>query len=65
MVSNDWYLLKENKYQKYSFSHRLYSAIELKQIVESVGFRNVKFYGTFKGDEYDNNAKRLILIAKK
>ena len=65
IVSNDWYLLKDNKYKKYSFTHRLYSAVELKQIVESVGFKNIRFYGNLKGAEYNNRAQRLVLIADK
>ena len=65
MVSNDWYILKDNTYKKYSFTHRLYSAVELKQIIESVGFKSIRFYGNLKGAEYDNRAQRLVLAANK
>ncbi len=65
MVSSDWYLLKENKYKKYSFTHRLYSAVELKQLAKNVGFKSIRFYGSLKGAEYDNNAQRLLLVAEK
>lgn len=65
MVKNDWYVLKDNKYRKYTFNHRLYTAVELKQIVESVGFKNIRFYGTLKGAKYDNNAQRLIMVGEK
>lgn len=65
MISNDWYILKDNKYKKYSFTHRLYSAVELKLIIESVGFKDVRFFGTIKGAAYDNKAQRLVLIANK
>jgi SAM-dependent methyltransferase len=47
------------------FAHRLYSAQELKALLASVGFTNVKAYGTLAGAPYDHNAQRLVVVAEK
>lgn len=64
-VENKWILLKDRHRQEIRFGHRLYSAAELDSLLKDCGFRNVKFYGDLAGSEYDNNAKRLIAVAKK
>jgi SAM-dependent methyltransferase len=64
-IENDWLLLKDNKYKKYTFSHTVYSSEELKRMLKDIGFKEIKLFGNFKGDEYNNNAQRLILSAVK
>lgn len=45
--------------------HRIYSAAELKGVLESVGFKNLKTYGSLAGAPYDQNAQRLVVVAEK
>lgn len=45
--------------------HRLYSAVELRNIMKDVGFKNIETFGDFSGGPYDNMAKSLILIGTK
>lgn len=47
------------------FGHRLYSAAELKSLLDSVGFTNLKAYGTLAGGPYDQSALRLVVVGEK
>jgi SAM-dependent methyltransferase len=48
------------------FSHRLYSAIELSDLMRSVGFDVIEVYGHLTTQApYDENANRLVVTAKK
>ena len=40
---------------------RLYSAVEIKQLLTETGFRNIKVYGNLKGATYDHNATSTYL----
>lgn len=64
-IENEWILLKNNEYRSHKFKHRIFSALELKNIFEYCGFKNVRFYGNLDGSDYNNNAERLILLAEK
>lgn len=64
-IFNEWILLKENKYKKYPFSLRIYSADELKGLYSAAGFNNIKVYGSLKGTAYDEKAERLVIVADK
>lgn len=45
-------------------SHRLYSAAELKALLDTAGFEAVEVYGDLAGSPYDPNAKRLVAVAR-
>jgi SAM-dependent methyltransferase len=47
------------------YSYRLYSAREISALLESVGFSEVKVFGSLEGSLYDKDASRLVLVAKK
>lgn len=64
-VLNEWILLKDNSYKIYSFNLRIYSAAELKSLYRAAGFSNIKVYGSLKGNEYDEKAERLVIVADK
>jgi hypothetical protein len=44
---------------------RLYSACELKTLLQTCGFENVRAYGSFDGAPYDTAAKRLEVVGFK
>jgi hypothetical protein len=46
-------------------SHRLYSAAELCALLESVGFGPIEVFGDLAGSPYDQEAKRLVAVARK
>ena len=64
-MKNKWIIIKEGVIKEYFVEHRLYSAFELKIMLKEVGFSEIKVYGDFKGSPYNENARRLICIAKK
>jgi len=64
-MENRWILLKDGRQYETKFSHRLYSAKELSDLLKDSGFSHVDIYGDLCGANYDHNAKRLIAVAKK
>jgi SAM-dependent methyltransferase len=64
-IENRWILLKENRRYEDRLGHRLYSAAELKTILESGGFKDINIYGDFDGSPYDHTARRLVAVAYK
>ncbi|KPJ59525.1 MAG: hypothetical protein AMJ46_10950 [Latescibacteria bacterium DG_63] len=64
-IDNRWIVFKDGKKKEFSLTLRLYSAVDLSSILESVGFEETKSYGDIAGSPYDHTAKRLILAAKK
>jgi SAM-dependent methyltransferase len=63
---NRWILIKDGRQQaEYRFSLRLYSAAELKELLKGCGFQQVDIYGSIAGEPYDQNAKRLVVVARK
>lgn len=44
-----------------NFDHRIYSLVELKEILERMGFSEVDVYGNLDGDEISLDSKRLIV----
>ncbi len=49
----------------HTFVQRLYSAVELKALLLSAGFKTVEIYGDFDYSPYDQNARTMILAGKK
>ncbi|MBN2650999.1 MAG: class I SAM-dependent methyltransferase [Spirochaetales bacterium] len=63
---NRWMIIDEKGHKlDYKFSHRLFSSFEIKTLLAEAGFDQIKVYGNLDGDKYDNNASRLIAVAKK
>ncbi|MFW6083556.1 MAG: class I SAM-dependent methyltransferase [Thermoplasmatota archaeon] len=71
-VERDWTWLKNRRIEikdgdktEIEFSHWLYTAKELKEMLEEVGFESVESYGSYDGKPYNENAERLVVIAMK
>jgi ubiquinone/menaquinone biosynthesis C-methylase UbiE len=64
-VKNEWMVIKNGKCKEYRFIHTIYSGQELKGLLETAGFKNIKLFGSFEGDEYGIDAKRLIATGVK
>lgn len=62
---NRWMIISDEGRKDYKFSHKIYSAAEIKAILTEAGFVNVKVYGSMKGDPYDHKVKRLIAVGEK
>ena len=48
-----------------TFKHRLYSAVEMANLLTKSGFAEIRFYGDLDGRPYDHKAKRMIAIGIK
>lgn len=70
-ISDDWswienrWIIVDDDVNEFTVSHRLYSAFELSELLERVGFDDVAVYGDFEGHDYDETANRLVIVARK
>lgn len=64
-IDTNWILLKGNKMTKFNISHRIYSAVELSNLLKDCGFKKVKVFGNLEGIPYDHKAQRMVAIAYK
>jgi SAM-dependent methyltransferase len=62
---NRWILLQGAQKREFEVSHWLYSATELSLMVREAGFGVVEVFGSLDGIPYDNNARRLVVVAQK
>ena len=49
----------------HEFVQRLYSAVELREYLKTVGFKSVNVYGDFDYSPYDEKARTMILVCRK
>jgi hypothetical protein len=54
-----------NRRHRFEFTLRLYSAPELRRMLKSAGFRRTEVYGSLKGEPYDADCRRLIVVGRK
>ena len=64
-LKNRWILLKDQKQLEKIFVQRLYSASELKLLLQKAGFKNIDIYGDWDESPYDHKARMLIAVCKK
>ncbi|PSG98830.1 MAG: hypothetical protein BRC29_01745 [Nanohaloarchaea archaeon SW_7_43_1] len=64
-VENTWIKVENGETAEYTWEQRLYAASELEQMLKQVGFSEVDFYGNVEGEDFDDEADRLIVLAKK
>ncbi len=64
-IENRWAYIKDNHYTQRIFTHNIYSAKEIADLLCRAGFARVECYGSLDGIPYDIDAERLIVIAQK
>ena len=64
-INNRWIVIKDEKIQEFAFTLRVYSAVELSDLLGDCGFDTVAIYGDLLGSSYDASAHRLIAVARK
>lgn len=62
LLFNRWILITAEDRYDYSFSQRLYSAVEGKRLLAEAGFRDVRAFGDLYGAPYGAKAKSLVLV---
>lgn len=64
-IRKEWILVRQGHAKRFTFHHNVYSGQEIRDRMEQVGFVDVSLYGNLDGDEYDQDAKRLIAVGHK
>ncbi len=64
-IHSRWIILEGRKRKEFNISMQLYSAVELSALLKNIGFRKINVYGDLTGSPYDQNAKRLVVVAHK
>ena len=59
-----WIIFEGDQRREVHINHRLYSAVELKNLLKSTGFVEVTAFGGLDGSPYDHTAKRLVVRAR-
>ena len=66
-LRSKWILIDNNTGRRveHVFVQRLYSAIELKRMMLLSGFKSAEIYGDFNFSPYNQNAKTMVIVARK
>jgi SAM-dependent methyltransferase len=64
-IENTWTIINGVDQRSYTFTHWIYSAKELKDMLASIGFDQMTLYGDFTGVDYSPKSTRLIIVAQK
>jgi SAM-dependent methyltransferase len=64
-IQTQWIVIKGDQRVEHTVSVRSYSAVELSSLLSDCGFVNVRVYGDLEGIDYDQEAKRLVVVGTK
>jgi len=64
-LKNRWIIIKDDKRIEKTFIQRLYSASELRALLQEAGFKNIDIYGDWDESPYDQRAAKLITVCRK
>ena len=64
-IENRWILIKDGQPREFTLGHRLYDGAGLRTLLLDSGFESVTLHGDLDGTPYDNDARRLIAVARK
>ena len=65
-IEGSWTILSKNNKEKLTpYSVRIYTKKEFEYLTKKIGFKTVKFYGSFEGEEFTSNSSELIMVAEK
>ncbi len=65
LLENRWTLITKGDVKKGTFYIKIYSAEELKEMLENSGFASIDLYGDLDKSDYGEDAERLIAVARK
>jgi hypothetical protein len=61
-----WILIRDRRIVwEGTIKSHIYSAAEMRALIEKAGFSRVECYGSLAGDPYDQRARGLIVVAVK
>lgn len=62
-LDNEWLLIDGDQVMRTHFSHRVWSAGEIRTLLERCGFQVHGIHGSYEGGEYDLDAERMVVVA--
>jgi SAM-dependent methyltransferase len=60
-IENTWYVMDKGRYEAFTFEHSVYSAAELRHLLEAAGFSEVALYGSYAGAPFVGDARLHVL----
>ncbi len=63
-LENEWMLIDGDRVHYHSFSHRVWSAGEIRSLLAQAGLAVESIHGDYAGSDYDLEAERLVVIAR-
>ena len=65
-ITNRWIVIgRDGVRTEHIVEHRVYSAVELTDLLERAGFTRCSVHGGLDGSPYDERARRLIVVARR
>jgi SAM-dependent methyltransferase len=64
-LENRWVLIRKGRAREFRFFLRVYSGVELRDLLRSAGFARVDTYGGFNEEPYDHTTRWLVAVARK
>jgi SAM-dependent methyltransferase len=64
-LENDWLLIDGDRVHRTYIAHRVWSAGEISSLLARHGLEVEAIHGGYQGEDYDLDAERLLVIAKK
>jgi SAM-dependent methyltransferase len=64
-VRGEWHAIRGDTARVFRVEHWIYSARELRALLQQAGFGDVRTYGDFEGHEYGTAAARLVAVARR
>jgi hypothetical protein len=59
------FISRKFEIQETFISLRIYSKEEIKNILETIGFKDIEFYSNWDGEDYIDDSAEFIVVAKK
>jgi SAM-dependent methyltransferase len=64
-IEAEWTLVDGSRASTFRVRHWLYSGQEIRDLLTAAGFEDISLYGSFDGIPYDQQAARLIAVARR
>lgn len=64
-IENVWTMIRRGRMRSHRVAHRLYSGVELRNLALQAGFARAKAFGSLDRKPYDQDAQRLVVLARK
>jgi len=64
-LENRWVLIRNGEVREFRFFLRVYSGVELRDLLKRAGFTKVDIYGGLNAEPYDHSTRWLVAVGRK